>query len=62
MADDSRRRLAEATEQIARHYGVVPPSPRRLDELLPFLAKALAALLVEVRPRTGEPRGRKAKA
>ena len=37
---------------IACHYGISLPSPRRLDELLPFLAEALAASVVETKPTT----------
>ena len=52
------RRLSDALELIGNHFGVRPPDPDDPDELLTFLAEALAGLLTEVKPPRGGRVGR----
>ena len=51
----SRHRLAEALELIAEHHGVPAPSsgtPAFEAEVVGFLAEALAAMLLEFKPKS----------
>ena len=43
--------LAEALEQIGLHYGVTPPSAGDLAATVTFVAEAVAAILIEVKPQ-----------
>jgi hypothetical protein len=60
MRETPQQRLSDACRIIGMHYGVDPPSPTKLAELLPFLAEAVAAVLVELPPARAQGRARRA--